>query len=180
MGVTIHFKGTLNDPALQAEILEELSEIAAEIGWSSTEIEHDSPHVKGLVIGPPKGSEPLSFLFDDRGRTRNLTELITNDFENEPPYSFTKTQFAPIEVHITIIKLLKYIKKKYISDLEVFDEGAFWETEDRQLLQNKMDFLKDKINLIADLLSNVKRDENETEESFADKIEEILKRKLGN
>lgn len=180
MGVTIHFKGTLNDPAQQGAILEELSEIAAEIGWSSTEIEHEAPHVKGVVIEPPKGSEPLSFLFDDEGRTRNLTELITNEFETEPPYSFIKTQFAPIEVHITVIKLLKYLKKKNISDLEVFDEGCFWETEDRELLQKKMDFLKDKINLIADLLSNVKRDENETEESLADKIEEILKRKLGN
>lgn len=178
MGVTIHFKGTLNDPAQQAAILEELSEIAAEIGWSSTEIEHDTPHVKGLVIGPPKGSEPLSFLFDNQGKTRNLTELVTNEFETEPPYSFTKTQFAPVDVHITIIKLLKYLKKKYITDLEVFDEGSYWETEDKQLLQEKIDFLNDKINMIAELLSEIKTDGNETEESIADKIEELLKKKL--
>jgi hypothetical protein len=178
MGVTIHFKGTLNDPSQQAAILEELSEIAAEIGWSSTEIEHDTPHVKGLVIGPQKKSEPLSFLFDDSGKTRNLTELITNDFEAEPPYSFIKTQFAPIDVHITVIKLLKYLKKKYISDLEVFDEGSYWETEDKKLLQEKIDFLNDKINMIADLLSEIKTDGNETEESIADKIEELLKKKL--
>ena len=42
-----------------------------------------------------------------------------------------KTQFDSPDTHIWIIGLLKYLKKRYIANLEVRDEGEYWETGNR-------------------------------------------------
>jgi hypothetical protein len=52
-------------------------------------------------------------------------------------FTMCKTQFGNIDAHIRIVELLDYLKKKYISDLTVDDEGAFWETRDRRTLAEK-------------------------------------------
>jgi hypothetical protein len=41
---------------------------------------------------------------------------------------------------MTVIKLFEYLKKKYINNLEVFDEGSYWETKDEDLLAHKLIF----------------------------------------
>ena len=70
--------------------------------------------------------------------------MVINHQENQRSgidYVSVKTQFAPTEIHISIIKLLKHLKNKYILDLEVLDEGCYWETEDNKLLNKKFPFL---------------------------------------
>jgi len=44
-----------------------------------------------------------------------------------------------------VIKLLKYIQKKYVDNLEVIDEGDYWQTKDAILLKGKFDFLTEKM-----------------------------------
>ena len=68
-------------------------------------------------------------------------------------YTATKTQFAAIETHVWIIGLLRYLKKRYLSNLEVKDEGDYWETEDLEKLREKKHFLQGMINQMAGALS---------------------------
>ena len=88
-----------------------------------------------------------------------------------------KTQFAPLHVHINIVKLLKYIGKKYIANLEVNDEGNYWQTGDREILAKKINFLSKKIDELAEALSaaEIENTNHLSEKDLPDKIERILK-----
>lgn len=48
----------------------------------------------------------------------------------------TKTQFAGSKAHELIIGVLRYISKTYLDDFKLTDEAEFWETGNRQTLEN--------------------------------------------
>ena len=119
-------------------------------------------------------------MVDKEGFLRNA--LLLEHFPHTDEITFlnyTKTQFAPIEVHIVIIKLLKYLQQKYISNVEVWDEGDNWQTADAALLKNKMDFLTKKMDQLATMVESTLRKENVSTESILNKIEEIFKKLSG-
>ncbi|MCK4641678.1 MAG: hypothetical protein KAU06_10085, partial [Candidatus Marinimicrobia bacterium] len=78
--------------------------------------------------------------------------------------------------HIVLIKLLRYIKSKYIENLEVIDEGEFWETSNKERLKYLFDFLNEKLNVISDILEGNKNNfsKSDSPEQIADKFEELL------
>jgi hypothetical protein len=183
MGITIHYQGKLNRPDLADEFCEELEDIAKAMDWKYNVI-NDEPDskpfpVKGIIISPHEKSEPLVFTFDPEGNLRNAFML---QFLGEEPdltwYNHTKTQFAPIDVHIAIIKLMKYLQQKYIENLKVTDEGSYWETGDADLLKQKMDFLNAKMDELAGLLETIEIKKDETAETLADKIEKLIKERM--
>lgn len=65
-----------------------------------------------------------------------------------------------------------------MANLNVTDEGSYWETNNADLLKKKMEFLNAKINELADALETLPYDKNDTTISIADKIEKLLKEKL--
>ena len=198
MGMTIHYRGKLKSPDLIAVITEELADICRSMGWEYTCLDEDfeKKHtarlvhnekgaeivghlpLKGISISPHPKSESLSFLFDRNG---NLAEMVTMAIEgpirDELPWVWIKTQSAPLEIHITVVKLLKYLEKKYFKFFEVSDEGSYWETGDAALLKKKKDFLADKIDGFARVLSEaeIERDPNDSPEQLAEKLEQLLK-----
>lgn len=179
MGVSIHFRGSIDRSENNDPLINELSEISSEMGWKYFVIDDIELQLKGIIIQPHDKSEPLSILINANGKLTNLLYLVDKD-DDRFDYSLVsiKTQFAPVDIHITIVKLLRYIKKKYISDLEVTDEGSFWEKGDTDLLTEKTDFINDRINSIAGMISSIPNSGSETPESLADKIEQYLKDKF--
>ena len=196
MGISIHYKGKLNNPDLLNAFCDEIKDIAKDMNWNFNTFNNDlnnpnssyvdgNGHIKGYI--PIKGlnvtihpkAESLSFLFDKNGNLRNLLMMTyKNGKESEISNIFVKTQFAPIEIHITIIKLLEYIKKKYISNLKVIDEGSYWETRDKNILEEKLSFLYKKIDQIGNQISEIKVDGTDSPETILRKIETVLKKKL--
>jgi len=196
MGISIHYKGKLNNPDLLNAFCDEIKDIAKDMNWNFNTFNNDlnnpnssyvdgNGHIKGHI--PIKGlnvtihpkAESLSFLFDKNGNLRNLLMMTyKNGKESEISNIFVKTQFAPIEIHITIIKLLEYIKKKYISNLKVIDEGSYWETRDKNILEEKLSFLYKKIDQIGNQISEIKVDGTDSPETILRKIETVLKKKL--
>lgn len=176
MGVTIHYQGRINDINLIDEATNELSDVSNELGWKCKIIDDEELILKGAYINPPVNCEALTFLFDKRsGILKNRSIFSGLDLDDEHHnYNSTKTQYAPVEVHITIIKLLKYLKKKYISDLNVFDEGEYWETEDANRLKEKIEFLNEMMDVLEGELKKIPAEKNDTAESIADKIEKIF------
>ena len=51
---------------------------------------------------------------------------------------YIKTQFAPAEIHIRVVRLLKEIAPQFVN-LTVEDEGEFWESESRDVLAGHLD-----------------------------------------
>lgn len=176
MGVSIHYRGRLNDVGQLARLCEELADIAAAMGWESTGLDDDwerpanarlrvtpsGAHIdghlglKGIQI-TGAGAESLSFFFDREGNLRcpaSMVLILDGTLDPQEAWVSVKTQFASPEVHVWIIGLLKYLKKRYVSDLQVSDEGQYWETGDIRILKDKMDLINEKIEHISSELSS--------------------------
>ena len=53
-----------------------------------------------------------------------------------------------------LIGLLKYLKKRYISNLEVSDESEYWDTGDRRKLEEDMRLLNGKLQHLSGAISS--------------------------
>ena len=180
MGVTIHYKGKLNSADELDSFCEEMEDITKSMGWKYSAFnfnENDKEPLKGLIIRPHEKSEPLPFMIDKKGFLRNpfMLEISKGD-DKFTWYNHTKTQFAPVDVHVAVIKLLKYIQQKYISNLDVYDEGEYWQTGNEKILKRKIDFLNSVMDQLEDVLSTIEIEEGSSAESIVDKIEEVLKK----
>ena len=171
MGVTLHYRGTLDHPDRLPALCDELADVAQAMGWSAVRIDddydapldarlnHDSDGaridgnvgLKGIVLTPDDGSESLWFCFDRAGQLRSLLGqvlILDGTLKPEESWAFTKTQFSSPERHVWIVGLLRYVQKHYVSNLEVRDEGDYWETGDLAELHRRMDFIN---GMIADM-----------------------------
>jgi hypothetical protein len=74
--------------------------------------------VRGIEVAPHRDCEPLRLEFD----------------EDQYIQEFTKTQFAPVEVHIQIVELLKQLESNF-EELTVDDEGQFYKSGNLHLLK---------------------------------------------
>lgn len=181
MGITIHYKGKLNSPDLIDPFCEEMEDIARSMEWEYNrfdfDISKDEIPLKGLIIKPHKSVEPLQIMFDQSGNLRNSFLVKWLEDENGSTFfNHIKTQFAPIDIHIAVIKLLKYLQQKYMENLEVWDEGNYWQTGNRELLKEKLEFLNAAMDRLEDVLNSIEFEKGSSAESVAEKIEEILKK----
>jgi hypothetical protein len=132
MGVTIHFEGRLKDVAAADRALAIASRFAVEAGWRSEPVNESEPipcgagdgNVPrlGLTLFPHEASEPLWLAFDGAGCVRQ----------------HIKTQYAPVTVHMKVVELLRLLAGEFES-LDVDDEGEYWETSDRAILESRID-----------------------------------------
>jgi len=133
MGVTIHFEGYLKSDNDFKDIMFKAKNFALtnNLPYESfseqlkkldrVRNEQDCIYegsTKGIKILPDENSEPLWLEFDKENYIQE----------------YCKTQFAGIEVHLKIIALLKEIQQHFI-ELQVTDEGEYWDTNDKFLLQ---------------------------------------------
>jgi hypothetical protein len=92
----------------------------------------------GVVIYPADMSEPLYLVFGARNKLNN----------------FIKTQFAGPETHIGVIEVFDTIKP-FFRNLEIEDEGRYWETRNRAFLEEDMGSVSAQIEAIKAQQSNV-------------------------
>jgi hypothetical protein len=179
MGLSIHYSGQLKDAALLPLLVEEVEDIAKILDWTYTIFLRQYPNNKfetitsdndyGIMVSPPE-CEPVVFVFDYEGHLYSpwLKQYFTERF-----YIYnisTKTQFAGAETHIKVIELMRYFDKKYFKNFAMTDEGEYWETGDRKIVEEKISFLGDKINQLTKGLKNTKMKEGETMEDFIKRI----------
>ncbi len=73
--------------------------------------------LKGIQI-TGAGAESVSFFFDREGNLRcpvSMVLILEGTLDPQDAWVSVKTQFASPEVHVSIVGLLKYLKKRYIS-----------------------------------------------------------------
>jgi len=195
-----HYRGRLDDVGQIDAITAELIDIAESMKWPYKRLDDDwdrpadatisgaeiTGHLalKGVALKVHPQCEPVSFFFDPHGSVRDvmgMLSILNGTRKPEDVFVSVKTQFATAGVHITIVKLLRYLKKRYMFDLEVADEGGYWETGDEAGLKEKMAFLDGKIAEVADALSSAGVGDTSglSPDEMADVIGDILRRKLG-
>lgn len=196
MGVTIHYRGNIDNKAHIDKFIVEMSDICNSMDWkytvldedwsvpSSLEIEHQEDGVslkghaglKGVSFTPHEDCEPVRLTFDAKGQLNSVMNIAfgMQQAKDGPPWLFSKTQFAGAEVHISIIKLLKYVHKKYVSNLEVRDEGDYWETGDEATVNNRMGIIQNAMDALEEGLRDLGNLEDLSEEGIIKKIEEVI------
>lgn len=148
MGITIHYRGTIDNMA-QVETMEgRLLDLVFSLGgratiWRSYGEESSQRMVRGLLVEMEPGQETFSLLISPEGHLTPLFQI--EDAEkigfDVPPYCFVKTQFGTPLGHVALVNLLAALKERYCSNLEVEDEGEYYETREYNRLKHKMQFL---------------------------------------
>ncbi|MEN8119184.1 MAG: hypothetical protein ABFS35_02510 [Bacteroidota bacterium] len=188
MGLTIHYQGSLNSKEKITQLVNELEDISKDMGWDYTLIEKYKedkdtvPPLYGIVMTTAKGCEMLSFIFDEDGNLRHPVALQYFDYDDKNQlYVATKTQYATPEDHIVIIKLLRYIKKVYITNLKVIDEGEYWQSSDKERLVYLFNFLKEKIEQVANIIENSgELAEVKNNDELIEKLDELINLRLNH
>ena len=108
--------------------------------------------VRGLIVDLAPGQDSTSLLISPEGWLVNLFEIeaAENGTLLEPPWCFVKTQFGPLQGHVALVELLEAIKREFITNLEVNDEGRYWENRDPAELSVKIHSLSKAIDGVAD------------------------------
>ena len=110
MGLTFHYSGRIREYSRIDMLIEEVVDLCRGLNWTYTILNDDK--IKGVLVSAPE-SEPLWFTFTPDGKTCNVVNLQYAD-PNEEFYSLchTKTQYAGPEVHMAMIKMLRFIKRE--------------------------------------------------------------------
>lgn len=161
MGVTIHYRGTIDDVTKIESMEDRLLDLVFALGGRATiwrsYADHDPTRiVRGLMVEMEPGQDTFSLLISPEGHLTPLHQIeeAENDPFEEPPYCFVKTQFGRPLGHVAIVHVLDALKHKYFSNLSVMDEGDFYETRDFNELCKKMNFLGQAIKSLAEGLRN--------------------------
>ncbi len=168
MGICIHYRGVLRDRNRLFELTMAVRETCREWGWPHRLVDErivgtmdilvdrgsdgeDSNRAwesrpvddrwRGIVVNPPD-CETLYLTF---GRDRRLIAYRSAP-DGQPGHYLAsdllsvKTQFGGPERHIAICTLLRLLEA-YGVELEVHDDGHYWETGDREQLTHQMDVI---------------------------------------
>ncbi len=199
MGITIHYRGSIEDLSLIDPIQRAMVEFCQSMNWKyhlwnedlskpfnaklvhtdkGAEIKGHIP-LRGISIDSDPNNETLNLLFNPEGRLSSfLQEILLHDgtLTKDQDWVFVKTQFGTVDAHIAIVKLLQYLKQSYIPNLEVKDEGEYWETGDTEHLMGKRAFLFGKMAQVEKALSSVQFDHEPTREELIQKIDEAIRK----
>ena len=184
MGVTIHYRGSLDDLDRVEDFEDRVLDMALSLGgegriWRSACDTDPARIVQGLIVSLAPGQESLSLLISPEGRLVNLCDIEAAELGqvDQGVWCFVKTQFGSVEGHVAVAELLMALKKQFISDLEVNDEGGYWEHRDWRRLQETMDTCGAAIRGLATALENdnLSPEAAEDPEILATRIERIAR-----
>ncbi len=200
MGITIYARGRIDSIGDIPRLIGEVKGIAEENDWQYAIIDDDfavrpnavftrrdsdkpatiegSLGLKGIIPSVDPKAEPLVILFDRSGVLTDMMQQVYWLHNNVRDERFTscKTQFGSIDSHIHIIDLFDVLKKRYITDLVINDEGAYWESRDYKLLAEKRAVLEHYIHHTERVIGGIEISDHDVQDSeiVASHIEEAL------
>ncbi|MFP4416551.1 MAG: hypothetical protein ACOC41_05245 [Chitinivibrionales bacterium] len=189
MGITIHYRGTLSDLSQLSSLTTELQDIAQSMQWQwSTEKSSDGFaslardfNISGISLMPHTHCEPLFFFSNQDGELVDPRILALNPGKTHHSWISIKTQFAPPQTHMWICGLLRYLKKNYLPDLEVVDEGGYWDTQKQEVLDSRLQLIARTMDVMEEELSSHESQDNHlyTPEEIVHILEKLFRDKLG-
>jgi hypothetical protein len=159
MSTTIHYFGKVKSPETVREIQEEFREIAQVSGWSHEMVDHvfaqegEIPvgrlSLRGIRVTLNKQASPLQLTFDKDGY---LSHIFYEKAPADPlqkgivggsrqilhqVHTSTHIRSSDTATHMTLVKLLDHVKKRYVPNLEVIDNTGYWYSRDESVLKPK-------------------------------------------
>lgn len=190
MGVTIHYRGSLDELVRVEEFEDRVLDVVSALGghatiWRSFDQQDSTRVVRGLLVQMCPGQDTLSLLISPEGELLNLFEIGAAEQGPlpEPPYCFVKTQFGSLQGHVAVVALLDALRQEYFSNLEVSDESGYYEHRDPRELARKLNSLGLAILALGEALegSALSPEAAEDPEILATRIErvaELVSRKM--
>lgn len=203
MGLTLHFSATLRDPSLHAPLTAEVADICRSMDWPYQLFNDtcDAPadafplepgtvqngqktlHLNGLLFTPPE-CETVALIFTQSGRSCppwhvDMAESLAQIRPDMVYNLHVKTQFAGPDTHVALVSLLQYLSRRYFAHIEVVDEGHYWETLDRAVLDQRFREYWGLFDAVEAALKGEDWKDAETPGEIADRMEEIIRRKFG-
>lgn len=195
MGLSFHYSGSIANPELLPELIDEIQDIAKMHNWKYFVFDRKFPensfgkseynqNIYGICITPPE-CETIPICFLSNGRMSSITNLKffgKTDDQTEQGYLYmlsVKTQYAGVELHQFVIQLFRYLNKKYFADFKMTDEGSYWETNDLALLQSTFKRYTDLINGFASALEYIPMQNGETIETYFERLLKLIHNKNG-
>jgi hypothetical protein len=184
MGVTISYRGSLEDLDRLEDFEDRALDLALELGgqariWRSTGDDDPRRMVRGVLLNLYPGQETVSLLIAPEGWLINLHEIEESEkgLLAGPPWCFVKTQFGPLEGHVALVEMLAALKREFLPNLEVHDEGDYWETRNLATLSAKMGQVQSAIDGLAEGLDRhgLSREAAEDPEILLARIERIAR-----
>lgn len=131
---TVHYQGTLTDPARRESLVLHLTACVASQGWGTLTVDTADAILAGIILQPSNRLEPVPFLFDAEGRLHALGDLLAPGGEPILIVS-VKTHYAGTDAHRAFCDFLRHIKASYMPDLSVTDESGYWDHGDESKLK---------------------------------------------
>lgn len=136
MGITIHYRGRVNPKLKIREFYIYSKLICDEKKWAISGMFETEGLAKLVQMDGeiPYEGKLASFTIETHENCEPVQFQITSEgyFNN-----WCKTQFAPIEVHIGLVDYFAQVKIK-LSELVIQDEGGFWESRDKEALEDRI------------------------------------------
>ena len=153
MGLSIHFSGRLRNAEDLPSLLEEVRDVSEVYGWKYVIFNYNFPNdsfnsndsfekIYGINF-TPTNCETVSLAFLSNGRMicpARIPFFAHSKDETERSYIYyisVKTQFAGVFNHQLLIRLLKHLNSKYLTDFNLSDESCYWETDDENLMKGR-------------------------------------------
>jgi len=122
--------------------------IDPEFGGEITRVSSADVYLDGINLYIDRGNDPLALSFDKNGSLATVSMQLVRDPGSTQKITIKRYEFmySPYikmftrnaEHHIKAVKVLDYIKKKYVKDLEVIDTSMYWENRDEEELKVMM------------------------------------------
>ncbi len=173
MGLSIHYSGILKDVNQMSQLTEEVQDVCIAFKWNYHLVNDEL--LNGISFTPPE-CETLCLTFLQDGQ---LTSRIRLMYDIEPANVISvKTQFAGMDVHKTVIKLLQYLSTKYFSRFELSDEGGYWENGNESVLSKRFALYDALLNKVQTVMCDFKAEPGITREELAKRLDEFLNKRL--
>lgn len=191
MGLTIHYEGKIKSKAILPELIAEVKDIAISMGWkyhifsenfptSDVDDESYDGELYGMTFSPPR-CEPVWITFLSNGKMSGPVFLVSRMNKSQGVESkylyklFTKTQFAGVDIHKSIVELLRYLNGKgYFAEFSVIDEGEYWETRDEALLKTNFEIITKAMDDIELAVQTVPTEEGEDIQDYFVRLKSLI------
>ena len=197
MGLSLHYRGTLTDKRAIYQLADEVEDIAKAMNWRYAILDEDWSRpptakldntdtggieitgtlaLKGISFQVHPRSEWVYLFFNASCVISSPAQVAMSASEGYPAqakWQSVKTQFAGADAHVAIVRLLRYLKGKYLHDLEVSDEGAYWETGDYEKLKSRIEKLDRDMEILGDELASLNKESSE--DDIVERIEKVLR-----
>ena len=156
MRSSICYKGRISDPGRIQGLRRDLRRFADQVNWERLDLTgQDESEILEMILYPPGPCEPVFFLFDSQGRLHPPYSYQADaKGADDPGWCSVKTQDGTLEAHVQVVELLSRIQRDYIPDLEVSDEGSYWEMGDLDSLRSARELLGLQITLPSSALND--------------------------